>query len=93
MPEQPVDEPDLGDVNGDGKVNAVDASQVLAEYALHSTNAPETFDESQKKAADVNGDGKINAFDASMILAYYAYKATNHDTAVPIKEFIAKELN
>lgn len=66
----------LGDVNNDGKINAVDASSVLAYYARISTNQDGGFTESQKIAADFNHDGQINAVDASNILSYYAYIAT-----------------
>ena len=51
-----------GDVNGDGKINTVDASYILM-YLVGNT--PEDFVE---KAADVDGDGKINTLDATAIL-------------------------
>lgn len=66
----------LGDINGDGIVDAGDASDVLAEYANMAANNPSTFDDIQKAAADFNNDGKIDASDASGILAYYAYMAS-----------------
>ena len=61
----------MGDVNGDGKITAVDASQVLVEYTK-LTDGSGDFDARKKKAADVNADGKITATDASAILIYYA---------------------
>ena len=67
----------LGDLNNDSKINAVDASETLSEYARTSTNKVSEFTEAQKKAADVNKDGKINAVDASNILSYYAYTSTS----------------
>ena len=51
----------LGDVNGDGKVDAVDARWVLQAAAGMRTLENAT-------AADVNGDGKIDAVDARWIL-------------------------
>lgn len=63
----------LGDVNNDSYVDAVDASMILAEYALLSSKAPGEFDERQQAAADVNHDGFIDAVDASEVLAYYAH--------------------
>lgn len=54
----------MGDVNGDGKVRAVDALLVLR-------RAAGLIDDSGLKvpeAADVNGDGKIRAVDALLIL-------------------------
>lgn len=53
----------LGDVNGDGKVSAYDASMILQ----HTVGL---IDLAGVAAADVNKDGKISAYDASMILQY-----------------------
>lgn len=55
----------LGDVNGDGKINADDAVLVLR-YAVELTE----FNETQKLAADVSKDGRINADDAVLILRF-----------------------
>jgi len=66
----------LGDVNFDGKVNAVDASQVLAQYAKASVNEPYDFTEKQFAAGDIDENGILDAVDASAILAYYTYLAT-----------------
>lgn len=55
----------LGDVNGDGKINADDAVLVLR-YAVELTELNET----QKLAADVSKDGRINADDAVLILRF-----------------------
>lgn len=52
-----------GDVNGDGKVSAYDASMILQ----HTVGL---IDLTGVAAADVNKDGKISAYDASMILQY-----------------------
>ena len=83
------DEYTLGDVNGDGRINAVDASLVLAYYARISTNQEGGYDQKQRLAADVNFDGVINAVDASNILAYYAYSSTEKGTPVTLEEFMA----
>lgn len=53
----------MGDVNNDGKVNAVDAR-----WILQTASGERTLAEEQNAAADVNGDGKINAVDARWIL-------------------------
>lgn len=53
----------LGDVNGDGNINASDARLALRISA--KLDAPT---EAQSKAADINGDGKVNASDARIIL-------------------------
>ncbi|WP_295077330.1 dockerin type I domain-containing protein [Ruminococcus sp.] len=75
-----------GDVNGDGFVDAVDASAVLAEYAQISAELPESFSPAQKSAADVNNDGFNDAVDASQILSYYAYLSAGG--TAELKDFI-----
>lgn len=75
IPDQPVTY-SLGDVNGDGLTDAVDAAAVLAEYVAISTSHESTLSEEQKKSADVNSDGATDSSDASQILAYYSYTAT-----------------
>ena len=58
---------ELGDVNGDGKVNARDARTILRYIAgLVGT------DEFELSVADFNGDGKVNARDARGILRFIA---------------------
>jgi alpha-tubulin suppressor-like RCC1 family protein len=56
----------IGDANGDGNVNAIDASLILQRGAGLvgglTCNAQ----------ADVNGDGSVNAIDASLVLQYAA---------------------
>lgn len=65
-----------GDIDGDKKISAYDASLVLTEYA-ESAAGNTTFTANQKKAADVNEDGKIGADDAGIILTFYSYLAGN----------------
>ena len=76
-----------GDVNNDKSVTAVDASRVLTEYSLTSTNQPSILNDVQKKSADVNSDGMIDARDASLILKYYAYSSVGGD--ISMEEFAA----
>ena len=66
-----------GDINSDGKVDAVDASCVLTYYSEQSTGKNTTFTAEQVSAADLNSDGRTDANDATMILAYYAYISTH----------------
>lgn len=66
----------LGDVNNDMMINASDASEVLAAYAILSTNGTISLSESARKAADINTDTFIDANDASEMLAYYSYAST-----------------
>lgn len=66
----------FGDVDGNGVVNAVDASLVLSEYANTAVGKPVSFTFYQLTTGDFNSDGSVNAVDASLILALYAKNAT-----------------
>ena len=77
---------ELGDVNNDGYVNAVDASIVLSAYAKYQTGE-EPLTPLQFKAADVNEDGNVDSLDASKILSYYSYLATEDGETTDIKSF------
>lgn len=68
---------DAGDVDGNGKVDAVDASSVLVEYSILSTGLPAAFTKKQKIVGDMNGDGKTDAIDASEILVKYSEISTS----------------
>ena len=61
---------ELGDVNGDGSINASDAAEILREAALIGAGYEGEFTEKQSVVADVNSDGAVNAVDASVILIY-----------------------
>lgn len=74
--ETPEKEVSTGDIDGDDKINSSDASCILAEYSLLSTNGEGAFTETMKKSADINKDGKIDSADASLILSYYSYTST-----------------
>ncbi|MDE6671560.1 MAG: leucine-rich repeat protein [Ruminococcus sp.] len=68
-----------GDVNNDGFIDSVDASLVLSEYALLSTeNGIGEFTPEQNTIADLNKDGEVNASDATLILMYYSYLSTDN---------------
>ena len=78
----------MGDVNNNGQVDAVDASAVLAEYARNaSSDTKGIFSAGQKTAADVNASGNADAVDASLILSYYAYISTTTNP-LSIEEFV-----
>ncbi len=77
----------LGDVDGNGVIDGIDATAVLTYYAHTSTNSDGGFDERQKLAADVSGDGVIDGIDATMLLTFYAYTSTGH--SVTLEEFIS----
>lgn len=59
----------LGDINGDGVVNAVDAAWAL-DISSNMINASAQ----QLAACDVNGDEACNAADSSLILCYAAFQ-------------------
>lgn len=58
----------LGDVNGDGWVDSLDAALILQ----YDAGIKEDLSDSALKAADVNGDDWVDSIDASMILRYDA---------------------
>jgi len=62
----------LGDLNGDGKIDSVDASNLLQAYAVFATGQAQPT-EHELAVSDVNYDGKIDSVDASKVLSYYAY--------------------
>ena len=70
-----------GDVNGDRIVDGRDASAVLSEYALQSSDNPPAFTYEQMKAADVNSDGVMDGRDATIILTYYARTSSGLKTS------------
>ena len=55
----------VGDINGDGKVNSVDAARVNAQ-ARGAGSLEDYF----LQCADVNGDGKVNSVDAARVNAH-----------------------
>ncbi len=79
-----------GDINGDGLVDAVDSSLILAEYASLSTNGISTFSDWQKVSADINKDGFTDTCDSSLVLAFYSYLSTN-GTETDIEKWLEPE--
>ena len=67
-----------GDVDGDGFVDATDASAVLEEYALTATGSSRTFSRAQVFRADMNNDKITDSTDASSILELYAMRQTSN---------------
>ncbi|WP_455529034.1 dockerin type I domain-containing protein [Ruminococcus sp.] len=70
--------PITGDLNGDGILDASDASILLMRYAQYSIGAA-TPTEEDLALSDVNKDGMIDAIDASWLLAYYAAVSTGKE--------------
>ncbi len=77
-----------GDVNNDGLVDAVDATQVLTYYAEMSTSEAPVSDERIKAVADVNSDNLVDSVDASAILSFYSYLSTD-GTEKDIRKWLA----
>ncbi|MBQ7874699.1 MAG: dockerin type I repeat-containing protein [Oscillospiraceae bacterium] len=62
----------LGDLNGDEKINVLDAN-LVRRYAAEL----EELDKKKLAAADVNGDGKVNVLDANLIRRFAAKLISN----------------
>lgn len=71
---------ELGDVNHDGYINAIDATMISCYYAAYSCNESDLYTEAEHENfriyGDCNGDGRVNAVDASQILTEYAENST-----------------
>ena len=71
----------LGDVNGDGYINALDSMLII-----DSTTDDELLFESQKKLADINEDGIVNSSDSLILMRYIVGEIKSipyDDTAEP----------
>lgn len=65
-----------GDVDGNGKTDAADATMILQAYSALSTGKALNFSANQARSADVDGDSAITSSDATYVLMYYSYLAT-----------------
>ena len=70
--EKQIVESNLGDINGDGMINARDAKLAIQYF----TGKVELTDE-QIARGDVNFDGNINARDAKLIIQFFTGKIAN----------------
>jgi len=83
----------FGDVNDDGRVDAIDASWTQAYYV---GNAPAGF---RDDMADVNSDGVIDLRDSTLMMDYYALISThkvatgdvNSDGTIQLNDAVAIE--
>lgn len=75
------------DLNFDSRIDGIDASMVLTEYANVSVGNERTFTSTQHWLADTNYDGLVTAVDASNILTRYAYNSS-HDKPMPTETVI-----
>ena len=74
-------EPELGDVNGDGKITAMDALM-----ALQAATGKIDLTDEQKVAANVNGDEEVTAEDALVLLQYATQKISKLPHTEPVEE-------
>ena len=79
----------IGDIDGDGVVDATDASAVLSAYACTSAGQDSPLYSYQTSAADLNGDNNVDAVDASLILSYYAWASSADDGGI-MTDFLEK---
>ena len=64
----------LGDLDGNGSVNATDAALLLVAAAAEGAGEAHDLTKEQAGYADVNGNGQFEATDAALILMYAAYQ-------------------
>lgn len=62
----------IGDLNEDKKINALDAAKILTASAMNGAGNDTGLSIEEQQFADVNADGIFNAVDASLILQYSA---------------------
>ena len=76
---QPYLQP-LGDLDSDGTVNALDASNILTYYSDSQTGNTDTYTDEDiadiTLLGDYDADGAVNALDASLVLKEYAETQT-----------------
>lgn len=91
----------LGDMNGDGKIDAKDATMMLITYAnyLAAISYNVTGDENYQnfkdmvnekfyqRSGDIDGDGIITSRDTVAVLIYYAYVLSNPNTTIKVDEY------
>lgn len=78
----------LGDVNGDGVVDTVDASLILKEYANISAGGEPTLDPA---VADVNKDGAVDSSDHACVMDYYMKKSSGKLGDISFDEFMRRK--
>lgn len=68
------------DIDGDGRVDLIDASRVLNAYSNIQAGEPSGLTPEQEDLADANRDGFIDSIDASLIMSFYSGCATDKYT-------------
>ncbi len=85
-----ITDDEIGDVDGDGVVDASDASLILKMYTEISTGKDVATDSDEYIIANVDKSLTVDASDASYVLSYYVYTATggNNENISNICDFI-----
>lgn len=65
-----------GDVDGNGKIDANDAAEILVQSAGAGAGQKDHLNQDQIAVADVNSDKDVDAKDASIVLKFSAFNAT-----------------
>ena len=78
----------IGDIDGNGIVDAADAAHALKIYALIQTQKPVNYSEAALLAADAYQNNVIDVMDAALILRFYAYVQTGGKMSA--EEFFSK---
>ena len=79
---------EIGDLNGDGRINAMDASLCISFYLL----ADKSNYEYAISYADVDNDGRVSLMDAVHILSYSAeIGAGNPNNYSSIRDYISRK--
>lgn len=80
--------PTWGNVNGDEKIDASDAAEVLVAAAAVGSGEASGLTTAQETYADVDESGSFNAADAALILQYATYAGTGGTKA--LKDYLAE---
>lgn len=84
----------LGDINGDGRVNAIDASIILGLYSKNTVGSELTPEEKvYMTKADINGDSVVDVKDATLILSNYARIMISHSSNENLQNALRCDLN
>jgi len=77
----------IGDTDGNGTVDATDASMILLAASQLGAGAACTLNTDQLTAADVNNDSAVDASDAALVLTYAAASGSGTFTGTPEEYF------
>ncbi len=76
--ERPIEDPQFGDLDGNGRIELQDALDVLTLYSQKLLSRKGSLSAQLFTAADVDGDGEITLDDALCVLTYYSSNTLLH---------------